>query len=130
MARVLGIGGVFFRCVDRDALAAWYAEHLGMEVNELGGVELDSSELPPAAYAVWGPFRADSAVETMNAILREDPREDEASGAQIPPHLDRIFDALDDGGIGRGKPGRRPELGRGGAMECNRAVLKLRTFGG
>ncbi|MET0241779.1 MAG: VOC family protein [Sphingobium sp.] len=30
MARVLGIGGVFFRAADPDALAQWYDEHLGI----------------------------------------------------------------------------------------------------
>ena len=30
MARVTGIGGVFFKAHDRAALIAWYREHLGM----------------------------------------------------------------------------------------------------
>jgi len=29
MERVTGIGGMFFRARDPDALARWYAEHLG-----------------------------------------------------------------------------------------------------
>jgi serine/threonine protein kinase len=36
------------------------------------------------------PFRGDSNVETMNAILKEDPPEIAASGATVPPALDRI----------------------------------------
>src|SRR5258706_10327788 len=35
-------------------------------------------------------FKHDSAVETMSAILKEDPPELEAEGKQIPPGLDRI----------------------------------------
>ncbi|HSB35318.1 MAG TPA: protein kinase, partial [Thermoanaerobaculia bacterium] len=35
-------------------------------------------------------FKGDSAVETMNAILREEPPEPDASGAKIPPELDRL----------------------------------------
>jgi glyoxylase I family protein len=31
MEKVLGIGGVFFRSRDPDRLAAWYAEHLGVD---------------------------------------------------------------------------------------------------
>ena len=31
MAKVLGIGGFFFRSNDPDKLAAWYAEHLGVD---------------------------------------------------------------------------------------------------
>ena len=30
MARVTGIGGLFFRADDPEALAAWYARHLGI----------------------------------------------------------------------------------------------------
>lgn len=30
MARVTGIGGVFFRADDADGLTAWYAEHFGV----------------------------------------------------------------------------------------------------
>lgn len=30
MERVLGIGGVFFKARDADALSRWYAEHLGV----------------------------------------------------------------------------------------------------
>ena len=30
MERVTGIGGVFFRATDPDALAVWYEEHLGV----------------------------------------------------------------------------------------------------
>jgi glyoxylase I family protein len=30
MERVDGIGGVFFRATDADALSRWYAEHLGV----------------------------------------------------------------------------------------------------
>ncbi len=36
------------------------------------------------------PFRGDSHVETMNAILKEDPPEFAASGANVPAGLDRI----------------------------------------
>ncbi|MCI0656444.1 MAG: hypothetical protein L0170_05165, partial [Acidobacteria bacterium] len=35
-------------------------------------------------------FRGESAVETMNAILKEEPPEVSASGARLPPGLDRI----------------------------------------
>ena len=38
MERVTGIGGVFFRSRDPDALVAWYVEHLGVEQGEGGSV--------------------------------------------------------------------------------------------
>jgi len=36
--RVLGIGGVFFRSERPDELRAWYARHLGVELQPYGGV--------------------------------------------------------------------------------------------
>jgi predicted enzyme related to lactoylglutathione lyase len=38
MARVTGIGGVFFKARDPQGLSEWYRTHLGMEVTEWGGV--------------------------------------------------------------------------------------------
>ena len=35
MERVSGIGGVFLRARDPAALAAWYAEHLGLDVEDV-----------------------------------------------------------------------------------------------
>ncbi|GAA2389993.1 glyoxalase [Catellatospora methionotrophica] len=37
MQRVTGIGGVFLRARDAEALRAWYATHLGIDVSEWGG---------------------------------------------------------------------------------------------
>jgi catechol 2,3-dioxygenase-like lactoylglutathione lyase family enzyme len=40
MARVTGIGGVFFKSKDPAALAAWYQKHLGMPLASFGGAVL------------------------------------------------------------------------------------------
>ncbi|HWS99464.1 MAG TPA: VOC family protein [Pyrinomonadaceae bacterium] len=41
MARITGIGGVFFKSRnDRAALAAWYREHLGIQLEDFGGAVL------------------------------------------------------------------------------------------
>lgn len=41
MARITGIGGVFFKSRnDRAALAAWYQEHLGIRLESWGGAVL------------------------------------------------------------------------------------------
>ena len=57
MERVTGIGGVFFRAHDPKALTAWYAEHLGVPVQEDGHVLFAPSENP----CVWAPFSADTS---------------------------------------------------------------------
>lgn len=57
MAKVTGIGGVFFKARDPAALAEWYATHLGMERESWGGVVFrwaDDQALGKAAGAtVW-----------------------------------------------------------------------------
>lgn len=60
MARVIGLGGIFFKSRDPAALAAWYARHLGLELEEWGGVRFREDASSPA-YAVWSPFPADTA---------------------------------------------------------------------
>lgn len=44
MARVTGIGGIFFKAKDPAALGAWYRRHLGMDVADWGGCTFDWSE--------------------------------------------------------------------------------------
>ena len=45
MAKITGIGGVFLKCRgDSAALAAWYQEHLGLQLEEFGGAVLRWTE--------------------------------------------------------------------------------------
>jgi predicted enzyme related to lactoylglutathione lyase len=45
MAKVTGVGGVFFKTRgDHAALAAWYAKHLGMPLESFGGAILRWTE--------------------------------------------------------------------------------------
>lgn len=57
MERVTGIGGIFFRSADPQSLAAWYAEHLGVDSGLEGGDVLWQQEAGPT---VWAPFAQDS----------------------------------------------------------------------
>jgi predicted enzyme related to lactoylglutathione lyase len=54
--RVEGIGGVFFRSRDPDALRAWYARHLGIEMEDYG----TTFRARDGDQTVWAPFTADS----------------------------------------------------------------------
>lgn len=59
--KVLGIGGVFFKCEDRDALGQWYEKALGFKIDpSYGGTSFASSEVPSGAYTVWGAFKEDT----------------------------------------------------------------------
>ena len=63
MERVTGIGGIFFKARDADALKDWYREHLGMEPNADGGVAFQWREADTSAqngYTVWAAFRDDT----------------------------------------------------------------------
>jgi predicted enzyme related to lactoylglutathione lyase len=57
MAKVLGIGGVFFKTADPKALQDWYARVLGFDVSKWGGVVF---EHPTLGNINWTPFAADS----------------------------------------------------------------------
>lgn len=56
MAKVTGIGGVFFKSTgDRAALAAWYQKHLGMAFEDWGGAILSwpNDKAVDGGLTVW-----------------------------------------------------------------------------
>jgi len=100
MARVTGIGGVFFRARDPKALGAWYAKHLGVPLNDWGGASFRwTDEVPPATgTTAWSLFPADTTyfgpgtqsamvnyrVDDIDALLESLA----AAGVSIDPHRD------------------------------------------
>jgi predicted enzyme related to lactoylglutathione lyase len=66
MKYITGIGGIFFKANNPEKLGEWYRKHLGLEVEEYGGVTFRenaaSAGLLPKrqAYTVWSPFAADT----------------------------------------------------------------------
>jgi predicted enzyme related to lactoylglutathione lyase len=62
MKRVTGIGGVFFKSKDPKALGEWYRKHLGLNVEEWGGVSFRWAEGHPsgAGTTIWSPFKDDT----------------------------------------------------------------------
>jgi len=61
MARIVGLGGVFFRSADPAALAAWYGEHLGLEVDASFGGAMFNEDAARPGYTLWSPFAQDTA---------------------------------------------------------------------
>lgn len=53
MQKVLGIGGVFFRAKDPEALIAWYERHLGIDISEKTWVQ-------ERGLTVFSPFKEES----------------------------------------------------------------------
>lgn len=106
--KVHGIGGVFFKARDPEALGRWYRDHLGLEVAEWGGAVLpwQRTDRPGNACTVWSPFRDDTRyfepgqrefminfrVDDLDAMLRS-LRE---AGCEV---LDR-FEDCDNGRFG------------------------------
>jgi len=63
MAKVTGIGGVFFRSRDPKELSNWYKDQLGIETTD-GGFSLmwwrEDENPERRAHTVWSPFAADT----------------------------------------------------------------------
>ena len=60
MANVLGLGGVFFKSPDPEALAKWYQKWLGMDLGFPYGVSFKTEKVPEHGNHVWSPFKADT----------------------------------------------------------------------
>ena len=78
-ARVVGIGGIFFKARDPDALRAWYRDHLGLPVTEWGGVTFEPALASPVDEQVdsseFGRFGWVVDPEGNRVELWEPPRE-------------------------------------------------------
>lgn len=80
MARVLGLGGLFFKAPDPAATAAWYARVLGIAFEGWGGVVFDPAQAAahPGAGTVFAPFKtetgyfAPSTHDTMFNLMVDD----------------------------------------------------------
>ena len=57
MERVVGIGGTFFRARDPERLRAWYADHLGIALEDWGGHVFEAGD---GEQTVWAVFSAGS----------------------------------------------------------------------
>ncbi len=57
MAKVTGIGGVFFKAKDPEALKKWYVDHLGFDLEEWGGAifhwKADQEAQSASGMTVW-----------------------------------------------------------------------------
>jgi len=62
MAKVIGVGGVFFKSKDTAALTKWYADVLGMPLQDWGGILLlpDAMAAHPGAATVFSPFKQET----------------------------------------------------------------------
>ncbi len=63
MARVTGLGGIFFKTRNPKAIHEWYEKHLGIRKDADGSVVFKWRHLEAqehVGYTVWGPFSHDT----------------------------------------------------------------------
>jgi catechol 2,3-dioxygenase-like lactoylglutathione lyase family enzyme len=103
MAKVTGIGGVFFRSRDPKELSNWYKDQLGIETTDDGFSLMwwrDDENPERREHTVWSPFAADTEYfgPTSNQFMvnyRVDDLDEmlqqlESAGVEIDPkRLDR-----------------------------------------
>ena len=85
MKRVTGIGGIFFKAKDPEALREWYRRHLGIDIQPWGGTAFRWAEDSPSgtgttAWCIFGesstgfapstsPFMVNYRVHDLKALL-------------------------------------------------------------
>jgi len=60
MAKILGIGGVFFKSADPKKLREWYATHLGLAISPYGFCKFQPETMPAGGCTVWNVFDSKS----------------------------------------------------------------------
>lgn len=105
MARVLGVGGVFFRARDPKGLGEWYRRWLGVPYGEYGA-ELDPGDMPAGGYTVWCPF--------PESTTYFDPAERQFMVNLVVDDLDGALAQVEEGGAERVGGIEEEEYGRFG----------------
>ncbi|NUS38168.1 MAG: VOC family protein [Lysobacter sp.] len=103
--RVHGIGGVFFKSRDPDALSAWYERHLDFPVTKWGGAKFDwrRADTGAPATTVWSPFPEDTGHFTPgDKPFMLNLRVDDLDGllAALRAEGCRVLDRREDGEFG------------------------------
>lgn len=60
--KVIGIGGIFFKCQNTDIMKDWYSKNLGLVTDEHGSTFKSRNETNPDEinYLQWSPFSDDT----------------------------------------------------------------------
>jgi predicted enzyme related to lactoylglutathione lyase len=104
MAKIVGLGGVFFKAKDPEALRGWYRDVLGLEIQDWGGALLWNEPAPAKTYAVFAvfedttqylrpserPFMINFRVDDLDAML-----------AVVGERGGRVLDRRDESADGR-----------------------------
>lgn len=94
MAKVTGIGGVFFKSTnDNKVLVSWYNKHLGIALEDFGGAALK-----------WPDDKADDGGMTVWAVAEKNTEWFSPSGASFMinyrvDNMDEMVTQLEEGGV-------------------------------
>lgn len=63
MAKVTGLGGIFFKCENPYMVRQWYEKHLGLNTEDYGTsfIWRDAMKSKEFGYTVWAPFDKDTS---------------------------------------------------------------------
>jgi predicted enzyme related to lactoylglutathione lyase len=104
MEKVTGIGGVFFKGNDPNKLAAWYRDHLGVELAFDNGAIFKFANETPGATTVWSIFAADTkyfAPSTKPFMINFRVRDLDAILAQLRGMGDAVDEKVEESEFGR-----------------------------
>lgn len=104
MARVVGLGGVFFKVADPETLAAWYRQWLDVPIQFPHGAAFRPDRMPPGGYQVWSAFRADTdyfAPATGDFMFNLVVDDLEGCLARVAEGGAEVMEAREDGDYGR-----------------------------
>lgn len=106
MAKVLGIGGVFFKSSDPESLQAWYRDRLGFDLKPWGGAVFlfNRRDKPGVSCTVWSPFKEDTKhFEPSDRPYMVNLRVDDLEGmlAQLREAGARVLDRREDAENGK-----------------------------
>ena len=107
MARVTGIGGIFFKAQDPIALRAWYQRHLGVDVKPWGGAAFrwgDAEGRPVNGTTAWSIGSRDSndyAPSTASFMINYRVDDLDALLAQLRAEGCNVLDQTDSSEFGK-----------------------------
>lgn len=130
MQRVTGIGGIFIKARDPEAMKIWYRRHLGIDVQDWGGTSFKwvdpQRPEPDGGTTVWSLFPAESsyfAPSTAPFMVNYRVADLQALLAALRAEGCDVDDKVDESEYGRfgwvmDPEGNRVELWQPPAGEC------------
>jgi predicted enzyme related to lactoylglutathione lyase len=119
---VVGIGSVFFHAKDPDALRAWYAKLLGIDVQGWGGAPFEGGQ------TVWAIFAGDTdyfGPPGQRSMINYRVSDLDAMLAQLRDAGVPVEDKIEEGELGRFGWATDPEGNRFRALAADSLAVAL-----